>query len=117
MLNYKSLQNNETVFLSVTSVTVFEFQVLFIAFVEAFAETAQRTVTGEARFREKGGGQHGKLPSIEERVVIYFKLYQELPASNVSRMSIWIESAEHLSADSRAVAKTEKSVRNTRLQT
>ncbi len=67
MLDYNYLRHNERVFLATTSVTVFEFEILLMAFAEAFAETAQRTVTGECRFRRKGGGQHGKLPHLEVR--------------------------------------------------
>jgi len=45
-----------------------------MAFAEAFAETAHRTVRNETRFRKKGGGQRGKLPSLEARVVVYLEL-------------------------------------------
>ena len=78
MLNYQSLRNNERVFLSLTSVTVFEFEVLLAAFAEAFAETAQRTVTNEVRFRKKGGGQRGKLDNLADKllfIVSYTKNY------------------------------------------
>ncbi len=43
MLNYKTLQNNETVFFSVTSVAVFEFEMLLIEFAQAFSETTNRS--------------------------------------------------------------------------
>ena len=79
MLNYQSLQNNETVFLSVTSVTVFEFQVLLMAFAEAFAETAHRTVTNEARFRRKGGGQRGKLPCLADKLLFILSYTKNYP--------------------------------------
>jgi hypothetical protein len=79
MLNYNSLQNNERVFLSTTSVTVLEFQILLIAFAEAFAETAHRTVTNEARFRKKGGGQHGKLPSLEAKLLFILSYTKNYP--------------------------------------
>ena len=79
MLNYNSLQNNETVFLSVTSVTVFEFQVLLIAFAQAFAETTQRTVTNETRFRKKGGGQPGKLPGLEAKLLFILSYTKNYP--------------------------------------
>ena len=58
-----------SVFLATTSVTVFEFEILLMAFAEAFAETAHRTVTDEARFRKKGGGQRGKLPSLAAKLL------------------------------------------------
>jgi hypothetical protein len=79
MLNYKSLQNNETVFLSVTSVTVFEFEMLLMAFVQAFAETADRTVINEVRFRKKGGGQFGKLPKIEDKLLFILSYTKNYP--------------------------------------
>ena len=79
MLNYNSLQNNETVFLSVTSVTVFEFQVLLMAFAQAFAETAQRTVTNEERLRKKGGGQLGKLPCLEAKLLFILSYTKNYP--------------------------------------
>ncbi len=79
MLNYHSLQNNETVFLSVTSVTVFEFQVLLMAFAQAFTETAHRTVTDEVRFRKKGGGQRGKLPDIEAKLLFILSYTKNYP--------------------------------------
>lgn len=64
MLNYDTLQNNQTTFLSVTSITVFEFQVLLLAFAQTFAETAHLSAAGAARLRKKGGGQRGKLPRL-----------------------------------------------------
>ncbi len=79
MLNYNSLKNNERVFLSTTSVTVVEFQVLLIAFAQAFAETAQRTVTNEARFRKKGGGQRGKLSDIETKLLFILSYIKNYP--------------------------------------
>ena len=79
MLNYNSLQNNETVFLSVTSVTVFEFDVLLMAFAEAFAETAHRTVTNEVRFRKKGGGQRGKLTCLADKLLFILSYTKNYP--------------------------------------
>ncbi len=79
MLNYKSLRNNETVFLSVTSVTVFEFEVLLMAFAEAFAETADRTVTNEVRFRKKGGGQRGKLTNLADKLLFILSYTKNYP--------------------------------------
>jgi Helix-turn-helix of DDE superfamily endonuclease len=79
MLNYKSLQNNERVFLAVTSVTVFEFEVLLMAFGEAFAETADRTVTGAGRFRKKGGGQRGKLTCLADKLLFILSYTKNYP--------------------------------------
>ncbi|MCY7377039.1 MAG: hypothetical protein LH472_13855, partial [Pyrinomonadaceae bacterium] len=101
MLNYNSLQNNKTVFLSVTSVTVFEFQVLLMAFAQAIAETAHRTVTNEGRFRKKGGGQLGKLPSLEDKLLFILSYTKNYPLSNLSRDTVWIEPTKHLPTNSR----------------
>jgi Helix-turn-helix of DDE superfamily endonuclease len=79
MLNYNSLRNNERVFLATTSITVFEFQILLMAFGQAFAETAHRTVTNEARFRKKGGGQHGKLPTLEAKLLFILSYTKNYP--------------------------------------
>ena len=56
-----------------------EFQILLIAFAEAFAETAHRTVRGEFRFRQKGGGQHGKLPDIEDKLLFILSYVKNYP--------------------------------------
>jgi hypothetical protein len=82
MLNYNSLRNNERVFLATTSVTVFEFQILLMAFSQAFAETAHRTVTNEARFRKKGGGQRGKLPTLEAKLLFILSYTKNYPLQN-----------------------------------
>ena len=70
MLNYKSLQNNKTVFLAVTSVTVFEFQVLLLAFAQAFSAV---------RFRKKGGRQRGKLLSFEDKLIFILSYTKNYP--------------------------------------
>jgi hypothetical protein len=82
MLNYNSLRNNERVFLATTSITVFEFQILLMAFEEAFAESAHRTVTNEARFRKKGGGQRGKLPTLEAKLLFILSYTKNYPLQN-----------------------------------
>ena len=79
MLDYNCLRNNERVFLATTSVTVFEFEILLMAFAEAFAETAHRTVTDEARFRKKGGGQRGKLPSLAAKLLFILSYVKNYP--------------------------------------
>ena len=79
MLNYDSLQNNETVFLSITSVTIFEFRILLLAFDEAFAETAHRTVINQFRYRKKGGGQPGKLPTSEDKLLFILSYTKNYP--------------------------------------
>ncbi len=79
MLNYDTLKDNKTAFLSVTSITVFEFQVLLMAFQEAFEETSHLTATGETRFRKKGGGQLGKLPRLEDKLLFILSYLKNYP--------------------------------------
>jgi hypothetical protein len=79
MLNYDTLQNNKTIFLSVTSVTVFEFQILLIAFGQAFEEVEHLTAEGEARFRQKGGGQLGKLPKLGDKLLFILSYIKNYP--------------------------------------
>lgn len=79
MLHYDYLKNNERDFLSITSVTVFEFQVLLMAFTEAFAETSHLTVTGEPRFRKKGGGKKGRLPRPEDKLLFILSYIKNYP--------------------------------------
>lgn len=79
MLHYDHLKNNERDFLSITSVTVFEFQVLLLAFTEACLETAHLTVKGEPRFRKKGGGKRGKLPRDEDKLLFILSYLKNYP--------------------------------------
>ena len=100
MLNYNFLRNNERVFLATTSVTVFEFQILLIAFAEAFAETAQRTVTNEVRFRKKGGGQRGKLPDFEAKLLFILSYTKNYPLQNYHRLQFGLSQPKFVSANS-----------------
>ena len=79
MLHYDILKNNQRVFLSVTSVTVFEFQALLFAFAAAFEESAHLTVNGEPRFRKKGGGKRGKLPRLEDKLLFILSYTKNYP--------------------------------------
>lgn len=79
MLHYDDLKNNERDFLSITSITVFEFQALLMAFTQAFEETSHLTVTGEPRFRKKGGGKRGKLPRMEDKLLFILSYIKNYP--------------------------------------
>jgi hypothetical protein len=79
MLSYDELKNNEREFLSITSVTVFEFQLLLVAFAQAFAESEHLTVKSEPRFRKKGGGQKGKLPKFEDKLLFILSYIKNYP--------------------------------------
>lgn len=79
MLIYDELKKNEREFLSITSLTVFEFEALLWAFSEAFAETVHLTVKGEPRFRKKGGGKRGKLPRMEDKLLFILSYIKNYP--------------------------------------
>ena len=118
MLNYDSLQKTPRVFLSVTSLLVVEFQVLRVAFAQAFEEVAHLTNEGKPRQRKRGGGQiGGKLPRLEDKLLFISSYIKNYPSANISRIAIWDESTESECADSQFVTKVEKSFRNTRMST
>ena len=117
MLNYDTLLKKPRVFLSVTSLTVVEFQVLLIAFAQAFEEQEHLTCEGQPRQRAKGGGQVGKLPGLEDKLLFISSYIKNYPLSNISRIAVRVESAENQCPDSHSVAKVEKSLRNTWLPT
>ena len=80
MLNYDELRKSPKVFLSVTSVTVVEFQVLLLAFAQAFEEVSHLTAEGEPRKRKKGGGQRGgKLPRLEDKLLFILSYIKNYP--------------------------------------
>jgi hypothetical protein len=80
MLNYDDLQKKPRVFLSVTSVTVVEFQVLLVAFAQAFEEVSHLTAEGKPRKRKKGGGQiGGKLPRPEDKLLFILSYIKNYP--------------------------------------
>ena len=117
MLNYQSLRNNESVFLSVTSVSVFEFEVLLMVFAEALAETAHRTVTNEGRFRKKSGGQRGKLPCLADKLLFILSYTKNYPLQTYHGLQFGLSQANTGRRIHAPVAETRKSVGNTRLPT
>ena len=80
MLNYDDLRKKPRVFLSVTSVTVVEFQVLLVAFAQAFEEVSHLTAEGKPRKRKRGGGQiGGKLPRLEDKLLFILSYIKNYP--------------------------------------
>src|SRR5947209_1453930 len=79
MLHYESLQKNEPVFLSIPRVAVMEFQVLLRAFEGAQAESFHLTAEGLPRQRKKGGGQVGKLPRAEDKLLFILSYIKNYP--------------------------------------
>ncbi len=99
MLHYDTLQNNQTTFLAVTSLTVFEFQILLLAFARAFDETAHLSATGEARLRKKGGGQRGKLPRLEDKLLFILSYLKNYPLQSYHGLQFGLSQSktnEHL---------------------
>lgn len=80
MLNYDDLQKKPRVFLSVTSVTIVEFQVLLVAFAQAVEEVSHLTAEGKPRKRKQGGGQiGGKLPRMEDKLLFILSYIKNYP--------------------------------------
>jgi hypothetical protein len=80
MLNYEELKNKPRELLAATGLKQNEFEALLVAFGTAYSEQypAHETITGQARQRQKGGGNKGKLWRIEDKllfILIYEKTY------------------------------------------
>lgn len=80
MLTYDELKTNSRKFVSLTSLTPEEFNILLPAFERAYLRTypASKTKTGEARKRKVGAGRKGSLASIEQKLLfalVYQKSY------------------------------------------
>lgn len=79
MLHYDELKTKPTTFLSVTSLTVPEFDLLLTAFALALAAAAQVTGRGKARRRKPGGGQKGKLPTPQAKLLFLLSYLKNYP--------------------------------------
>jgi len=80
MLSYATLKRNRRKCVAMTSLTPKEFAVLLSAFARAYAEhyPAEKTMTGEPRQRQAGGGRKGGLAEIEQKllfILVYQKAY------------------------------------------
>ena len=78
MLTYTELQKNATRFLSMTGLTVAEFEALLPAFAEAWAADVTRRTSAKPRQRKAGGGRKATLKNASEKllfILVYFKLY------------------------------------------
>jgi hypothetical protein len=79
MLNYDELKTKPTTFLAVTSLTVPEFDLLLTAFMQALAAAAQVTGRGKPRRRKPGGGQKGKLPTPQAKLLFLLSYLKNYP--------------------------------------
>lgn len=80
MFHYEKLKTQPRKFLSVTSLTVVEFERLLPAFEKAYLKKypATKTKTGKPRIRKAGAGRKSSLDSIEQKLLfalVYQKTY------------------------------------------
>jgi DDE superfamily endonuclease len=80
MLRYVALKRDRRKCVALTGLTPKEFAVLLPAFARAYAEQypAERTMTGEPRQRQAGGGRKGGLPEMEQKllfILVHQKAY------------------------------------------
>lgn len=80
MLTYDDLKTKPTTFLAVTSLTVEEFDLLLLPFAQARVEaTLLQTGRGKPRRRQPGGGQKGKLPTPQAKLLFLLSYLKNYP--------------------------------------
>lgn len=103
MLTYNELKESPRKFVSFTSLTPDEFDLLLPAFERAYLRRypASKTKTGSARKRKTGAGRKGSLASLEQKLLfalVYQKSYPlqsvmgELFGMGQSQANEWIHS-------------------------
>lgn len=80
MLEYAVLKRDRRKFLSFTGLTIKEFKLLLPAFAKAYRcrYPGEKTLAGQGRKRQVGGGRRGQLPAIEQKllfILVYQKTY------------------------------------------
>jgi hypothetical protein len=80
MLTYATLKRDRRKCVALTGLTPKEFAVLLSAFTRAYAEhyPAEKTMAGEPRQRQAGGGRKGGLPEMEQKllfILVHQKAY------------------------------------------
>ncbi len=85
MLTYTQLKENPRRFLSVTSLTIAEFDSLVPVFTEKYEATQSRTHTreGTLRQRQPGGGQKTRLATIEDKLLFILMYHKTYPVQTV----------------------------------
>lgn len=85
MLTYADLKENPRKFVSFTSLTPDEFDVLLPAFERAFLRKhpASKTKTGSERKRKAGAGRKGSLASIEQKLLFALVYQKSYPLQSV----------------------------------
>jgi hypothetical protein len=71
MLIYAKLKRNQRRCVALTGLTAKEFEVLLLAFTRAYAKhyPVERTLTGQPRQRQVGGGRKGGLAEMEQKLL------------------------------------------------
>src|SRR5438874_2850047 len=101
MITYKALQADRRQFLTLTGLTLSEFQRLLSAFPQAYQQLypANQTAEGQPRQRSVGGGCKGRLEQPEDKLLfllVYLKTYPlqavmgELFGLSQPRVNYWI---------------------------
>ena len=80
MLEYQTLKKDRRKFLALTGLTLTEFKALLPSFTEAYRcqYASHKTLAGKKRQRQVGGGRHGMLVHIEQKllfILVYLKAY------------------------------------------
>jgi hypothetical protein len=85
MLTYDELKTQPRKFVSFTSLTPEEFNILLAAFERAYLKKhpASKTKTGKARKRKSGGGRKGSLGSIEQKLLFALVYQKSYPLQSV----------------------------------
>ena len=85
MLTYTQLKENARRFLSVTSLTLAEFESLVPVFAEEYEATQSSTHTREGTLRQRrpGGGQKARLATIEDRLLFILMYHKTYPLQTV----------------------------------
>jgi len=101
MLTYAKLKRKRRKCVALTGLTPKEFMVLLPAFARAYGEhyPAEKTMTGQPRQRQAGGGRKGGLPEMEQKllfILVHQKTYPrqsllgEIFELSQSRVNEWI---------------------------
>lgn len=101
MLIYAKLKRNQRRCVALTGLTPKEFEVLLLAFTRAYAKhyPVERTMTGQPRQRQVGGGRKGGLAEMEQKllfILVHQKAYPlqtllgEVFEVSQSRVNEWI---------------------------
>ena len=85
MLTYDELKENRRKFVSFTSLTPEEFDVLLPAFERAYLKEypVSKTKAGNTRKRKAGGGRKGSLASIEQKLLFALVYQKSYPLQSV----------------------------------